>query len=59
MTKKEKNEIIEELYKLTMRKILPERTVIFKGFVNGKQVELGRIIYKAGGFEVKKRIINK
>ena len=47
------------MIKLLMKKMFPERTVVFKGFYDDKQVEIGRIVYKAGGFDIKKRTINK
>lgn len=49
----------EDIYKLVMKKILPRRTIIHKGFCNGKEVEIKRIIYKAGGFDIEKIITNK
>lgn len=50
--------LFDKLLKLVMEKSFPERTVEMRGFDNGKQVVLQRIVYKAGGFKIKSRWIN-
>ena len=52
-------QLISEIYDLLMETMLPERTSEFRVFdENGKQIVLQRIVYKAGGFDIKERWFN-
>lgn len=59
MTNKEEDELIEKMLDMILKKELPDRKSEFRGFYKGKEVVLETIWYKAGGWDIRKRLVNK